>query len=386
MARWIWWVLGAVAAIGGAIAFLHRTPPATTSPDPGVSVPLAIVRYGPFAVVLDEAGHIGAPSGTQSQLVFSNAGVLGAVYVHVGERVQAGQALAVLETRPLALAAQQAAADAQVAAAQAQAAAVDKYSTQLSVDRAALARARHLYAAGVAAEKEVQSARAQLAADEAAAQGASADRRAAQAQAQSADARAVLASTMLANATLRAPTAGVVTAIMRRAGEGVDPSTPVIALGPPSQGDVTLAVPSGDAAQIAVGDPARIIVGTERAGGRVTAVVPAVDPATQAATVVLSGAPADAVAGSAVRARITVAHVHGLLVPESAIVADPQSGKTVLFVQQKQKDGRTKFAERAVHVAHEDGTTAELRDGVHAGDRIAAEGAFDLLAPAGGGG
>ncbi len=385
MPRWIWWALGALVAIVAAVLLLHRTPPATTNADAGVSVPLATVRYGPFAVVLDEAGHIGAPSGTQSQLVFPNAGVLGALYVHVGERVRAGQPLAVLETRPRALAAQPAAADAQMASAQAQAAAVDKYSTQISVDRAALARARHLYAAGVAAEKDVQSARAQLAADEAAAQGASADRRAAQAQAQSADARAALASTALANATLRAPNAGVVTAILRRPGEGVDPSTPVIAIGPPSQGDVTLAVPSGDAAQIAVGDAAQIVIGSERADGRVTAVVPAVDPATQAATVVLAGAPSDAVAGSAVRARITVAHVRGLLVPESSIVADPQSGDTVLFVRQKQKDGGEKFAERVVHVAHEDGTTAELRDGVSAGEKIAAQGAFELLAPAGGG-
>ncbi len=73
------------------------------------------------------------------------------------------------------------------------------------------------------------------------------------------------------------------------------------------------------------------------------------------------------------------------LVPESAIVADPQSGDTVLFVRQKQKDGSEKFAERVVHVAHEDGTTAELRDGVSAGEKIAAQGAFELLAPAGGG-
>ena len=36
-------------------------------------------------------------------------------------------------------------------------------------------------------------------------------------------------------------------------------------------------------------------------------------------------------------------------------------------------------------VKHEDGTTAEIASGVQPGERIAAQGAFSLLAPSGGG-
>ncbi|MDE2481118.1 MAG: efflux RND transporter periplasmic adaptor subunit [bacterium] len=389
MRSWIWWALGAVVAVGIlAFVVLHRTNgTANAGADAAPSVALATVRYAGYDVTLDETGRVGAPAGTQAQLAFASPGILRNIYVHVGEHVSAGQALAALDMRPLALAAQQASADARAADAQAQAAAVDKYGTQLAVDRAALARSRHLYAAGVAAMKDVESARAQLASDEAASRGASAERIAAQAAAASAASRSELAATDLANATLRAPSAGVITAILHRPGEGVDSSTPVIALGPAAQGEVTLQVPSADAAQIAVGNAADIMLadGSAHARGHVTAVVPAVDPTTQAATVVLSGVPDGAVAGSAVRARITVAHVKGLLVPQSAVVADPQSGENVVFVRQRQKDGSFKFAERTVEIAHEDARLAEIRSGLRAGDRVAARGAFELLAPAGGG-
>ena len=162
----------------------------------------------------------------------------------------------------------------------------------------------------------------------------------------------------------------------------------LVSVGPRAQAQATLQVPSSDAARISVGDPVELTVtGTsDTSTGRVTAVVSSVDPATQSATVVVSGVPQDAVAGNAIGARITVAHVRGMLVPQSAIVQDPQSGDSVIFVQAKQKDGSLKFEQRTVVVAHEDGTTAQVSGAVRAGDRIAAQGAFELLAPAGGGG
>ena len=388
MRKWMYWAAAAIA-VAVVVVFINvrRTAPPAPPSDAAPAVQVTTVHNAPYDVVMDENGHVGAPAGTTSQLSFPISGILRTVYVHVGDRVSDGEALAALDTRPLSLAAQQAIADARAANAQAAAASVDKYGTQLAVDRAALARAERLYAAGVSPAKDVQAAQAQLAADKASAQGQTADRSAARAQAASAAAKSALANTDLANATLRSPVDGVVTAILRRAGESADPSTPVIAVGPPQQAEITLAVPATDATQIAVGDPAVVRVDSSSISsrGHVTAVVPAVDPATQSATVVVSGVPPDAVAGSAVRARITVAHVNGLVVPESAIVQDPQSNESVVFVQQRQKDGSYKFAERTVEVAHEDGTTAQLRSGVRPGERVAAQGAFQLLAPAGGG-
>ncbi len=389
MRNWMW--VG-VAMVIGAIAgfwFLTHRPsqtPADTAAAP--SVQLATVRFGDYAVVLDEAGSIGAPAGTTTQLSFPISGVIGSIDVRVGDRVAAGQTLATLDTRSLSLTAQQAAADAQAASAQANAASVDRYTTKLAVDRAVVTRAENLYRAGVSAKKDIDDARAQLAADEADARAAGANRTAAVAQSQSAAVKAQLANTDLSRASLRSPVDGVVTAISRRAGESVDPTNAVISVGPEQQAQATLQVPSSDAARIAVGDPVELtITGTSQtSNGRVTAVVPSVDPSTQAATVVVSGVPQGTVAGNALSAKITVAHVRGLLIPQTAIVQDPQSGGNVIFVQAKQKDGSLKFEQRTVAVAHEDGTTAQVTGGVRPGERIAAQGAFELLAPAGAGG
>ncbi len=389
MRNWMWvGVAMVVVAVAGFWFLTHRPAqtPADTSAAP--SVQLATVRFGDYAVVLNEAGAIGAPAGTMTQLSFPISGVIGSIDVRVGDRVSAGQTLATLDSRSLSLTARQAAADAQAANAQASAASVDRFSTKLAVDRAAVTRAENLYRAGVSAKKDIDDARAQLAADEADARASGANHTAAVAQAQSAAMKAQLANTDLSRASLRSPADGVVTAISRRVGESVDPTTAVISVGPQSQAQATLQVPSSDAARIAVEDPVELTVtGTSQTStGHVTAVVPSVDPSTQAATVVVSGVPPGAVAGNALSAKITVAHVRGLLVPQSAIVQDPQSGDNVVFVQTKQKDGSLKFEQRTVAIAHEDGTTAQVNGGVRPGDRIAAQGAFELLAPAGGGG
>ena len=367
----IWWML---AHRGAAESTAEMTP----------NVQLAAVRYGDFAVVLDESGFIGAPAGSSTQLAFASSGVLRTLYVHAGDRVVAGESLATLDVQPLALAARGAQADARAADAAATAAAVDRFSTRLAVDRNAVAREQRLYSAGVVALKDVEDARATLASDQADARSAGAQSAAAQAQAASAADKAALAQNDLARATLRSPSDGVVTAILRRAGEPVDPSTPVVVVGPADQQEATLRVPSTDAAQIAAGDTVELVVSgsRQRTQGRVAAVISAVDPTTQTATVIVTGVPADAVAGAAVRARIAVARVRGLLVPQSAIVADPQNGDDVVFARQRQKDGSFKFAQVAVSVQHEDGTTALVASGLRPGERVAAQGAFELLAPA----
>ena len=383
--------------------FHARAPSAPAAAVPAVT--LATVRFGEYAVTLDEAGHVGAPAGTTTKVAFAIPGIVQLVDVRVGERVSAGQKLAQLDTQMLALQAQQARAQAAAAEADYGAGAVPEAKlrgakanaraaqARASADAAQLARERRLYAAGVAALKDVQAAKSQLAADEAGAVVAQADVRTAAsqpaaigAQAAAAQAAAAAAQDAFAHGTLIAPIAGVVTAIYKRAGESEDGSTPVLAIGPPAQDVATLDVPGADAQQINVGDPVTLTVAglDSPSRGRVSAVVPSVDPATQSATVVVSGVPPNALAGSAVQARLTVAHVDGLLVPQSALVQDPQTGRIVVFVRRRERDGSFTFAQRVVTVAHEDGTTAEIASGLARGERIAAQGAFSLLAPAGG--
>lgn len=398
----------AVAAIAIAAALFlifrpHGQP--ANAPIATPSVALATVREGRFAVTLHEAGRVGPPAGATTSVAFAVPGILASIDVRVGERVSAGTPLATLQSRSYALSAQQA----QAEAAQAQAAyaggAVPQAQitsahaklraarAQVAADEEAVRREERLYAAGIAALKDVQAARTQLAADRSTIAVAQSDLQAAQAQPQSlsagaraAEARAAQAQYTLDQSTLRAPIDGVVTAILKHPGEAVDTTTPVVTVGPPQQREATLTVPATDAQQIVAGDAADLqITGAGSGNGRVTAVVPSVDPSTQDATVVVNGVPGSAVAGSAVQAAIVVAHVRGMLIPESAIVQDPQSGKNVVFVRTVQRDGTVKFAQRDVSVAHESGTTAEIAAGLKPGERIAAQGAFSLLAPAGGG-
>lgn len=370
-------LLAMLAGCGGGSESAKQTAPA---------IPLVTATYGTYVERIGAIGRVGSPAGTETKLSFAEPGILSTVLVHVGQRVGAGEPLAQLDTSGLSLAASQAQADARAASANARQSAVDRTSTKISVDEAALRREESLYAAGVAALKDVQAARAQLAADRADVSTARAQVAGANAQAQSAQDRAALAARDLANGTLRAPEDGVVTAILKREGEAVDPTTPVVAIGPGSTNDVTLDVTSSDAARVRTGDRVEYsIPGTDlRASGRVTGVSPALDPSTQAATVVVGALSSGAPGGSAVQATIDVATDRGIVIPQSAIVADPQTGDTLVFVQIRDKQGDVRFEQRRVTVRRQNGTGALIGSGLRAGERVARQGAFNLLAPAGG--
>lgn len=361
----------------------HKNDPQPDAAKP--EVPLATASEAQYVESVTAIGRVGAPAGTATKLSFAEAGILQSIAVRIGERVEAGESLANLDTSGLALSAQQAGADAAAAQANVRQSSVDRTSTKITVDEAALRREQSLYAAGVAALKDVEAARAQLAQDRADASTAVAGVQGSSAQLQSARARAALAQRDLANGTLRSPIAGVVAAIYKRPGEAVDTTTPVIAVAPQSTSEVTLDVTATDAGRIHTGDPVQFsIPGTSlRSSGHVTGVSTALDPATQSASVVVTGAPSGAPAGSAVQAQIDVAHDRGIVIPQSAIVQDPQSGDTLVFVQSRGKDGDMKFEQRTVRVAQQNGNVALIASGLHAGERIAAHGAFELLAPAG---
>jgi hypothetical protein len=102
-------------------------------------------------------------------------------------------------------------------------------------------------------------------------------------------------------------------------------------------------------------------------------------------TVVTGGVPPGAVPGDAVEATIDVGERRGLIIPTSAIVEDPQSGKALVFVSARGPDGARTFVSRAIVVASGDDRTSLVSSGLRSGERIALQGAFDLLAPSGGG-
>lgn len=381
------WLVGALVVVGvAALAWWlagRRQPEHSGESAPAVAV--AIARVQTIDVTVPATGRLGPSAGAESKLGFAVSGRLSTVDVHVGEPVSARQPLASLDDTSLSLGAQQAQADAQAAQAQVRAVNVDRFSTKLALDEHALEREQRLYEGGVAARKDVEAARAQLAADRADAEAAVADRSAVRAQSASAQARAALAQRDVANATLRAPIDGIVTGIFHHSGEAVDPSVAIVSIAPSNESEVTLTVASADALRVRAGDEVRLQAhGGSGYAGRVVGVSGAVDPTTQSAQVAVSANVPSIFAGTALDAQIVVARDRGIVVPKDAIVVDPSTGKTLVFVQSKDREGDAAFDAREVTIVFENETSAEVR-GLHAGERIAATGAFELLAPSQGG-
>jgi hypothetical protein len=140
-----------------------------------------------------------------------------------------------------------------------------------------------------------------------------------------------------------------------------------------------------DARSVQRGDA--VTVSTLRPGqsarGRVRSVVRSVDPMTQTATVVVTGVPARAVDGDAVDATIDVGQRFRVVIPTSAIVEDPGSDKLLVFVRGAVAGEREKFIPRLITIETGENQHTLVRTGVRAGERVAARGAFDLLAPSG---
>jgi RND family efflux transporter MFP subunit len=349
------------------------------------AVSLVTARNERFVETVPATGRFGVPAGSQVRLGFPSQGTLSAVPVRLGDRVGTGDVLAELDATRLSLAASEAAADERAAEAVVGQARVDRTSAKIRFDQDALHRARVLYGAGVAPRKDVEAASAQLADDVAQAAAAKAGVSSSVAGVASAQARVAVAQRDVAQTVLRAPVAGTVVAVLHRPGETVDASTPVVVLAPLGRADVTLLVTAGDLARVRPGAALRYtIVGSGSGGtGTVAGVAPVVDPDAQAGNVTARVDRRDVPDGAMIEARIDVGSADGIVLPEAAIVADPETSATYVFVERRQADGSSRFEQRAVHVEQHDAGRVLVAGAVRPGDRVAAEGAFALLAPAG---
>ncbi len=98
----------------------------------------------------------------------------------------------------------------------------------------------------------------------------------------------------------------------------------------------------------------------------------------------IRGVTRDLPAGTPVDAVVVVGRVQGLVVPRAAVVEDPQNGNTLLFVLSTAPDGTKRFVSRVVTIDAQNDTSVRVTAGVRGGERVAAQGGVDLLAPAGG--
>ena len=367
----------AIATFVAAILVWRATHTAPTPPANAyhLDVPTATAREGTIARTTALSGRAGSPAGGGAKLAFGIPGTLEHVNVAIGDRVRQGEELARIEARPYQLAAQQSQAQSSAQSAAAAAAGVDRTSSRLRADAADLARQQTLYAAGVVARKDVQAAQAAVAADQA-------DMRIARDQSVQAGAQALGAAAQsnssrydLERTSLRAPFDGIVSEVDGVGGETVDASTPVLAVVPDAGVAGTLDVSFAQAGELRPGDAVALRAGDTQWNARIAALGPTIRSDAGVATVRLSYVPASIASGTPIQGMVTVGTLRGIVVPVASIVEDPESGDSLVFV----RAANGTFGARKVRVDGRDDRSARIVSGLRAGERVASQGAIDLL-------
>ena len=325
-------------------------------------------------------------------------------YVERGDRVHAGQLLAVLENRDLA----GAAASAKGAFEQAQAnyegtsaANLPEQITQAKGNvesaKAAFAAAQKLYEnsqklyeQGALAGKQLDQARVGLAQAQAQLQsadqqleklqsvGLKAQLKAAQGQMDAARGAYENAAAQLSYSEIRSPIDGVVTDRPLFPGDMATTSTPLLTVMNLSEVVARARVPAGAAAALKVGDKAEISSpdGSKRVAGKVTVVSPAVDPdsTTVQVWVQARNPGGELKPGSTVTVTVMAKKVpDALVIPRAALLNDPDIGPYVMVIDSASVARQTK-----VETGVEQDGKVQITRGVKAGDLIVGQGAYAL--------
>ena len=278
------------------------------------------------------------------------------VLVAEGDRVEVGQILARIDARQL---------HDRLAQAEAQR---RQASAAVIAGRARMKRAAQLHKDGIASSQEVEEARAALVAAESAY---------GQAKAEGSS-----AGVQLGRAVLRAPIAGLVSAILVPAGQPVDGGgVPVIELADLRQLDVRAAVPASRLGEVTIGmtaelhvDGAAVADGAIR--GKVAAIAPLIDSATNTALVRvrIDNTSGRLRGGQFARGVLFGAPRHALTVPRSALL--PGDGGEASVVAVVGESGRV--AHRALVLGTDDGERVEVKSGLGAGERVIVVGGYSL--------
>lgn len=281
------------------------------------------------------------------------AGRVNAVPIAEGDTVAQGQVIAEIDRRPLDDQRRQAAA------------AVEQAKAALENARLNLQRNQRLFDRGIAAGKEVEDARKDMAA--------------AEAGFEQANAALNTADRQIERASVRSPIAGQVVKRMVSVGEQVDGTAaqPIAEIANLDRVELAANVPAEYIARVKVGQAARLT--TDAYAGRtfeatVLAIAPAVDATTNAALVRVRAPNRDHAlkVGMFAEARIALEeHANALVVPPAALVRD-QRGAAVYVVH-----GDT--AERTpVRVGLEKPDAVEILDGLSDGETVLTSSVYGL--------
>jgi RND family efflux transporter MFP subunit len=304
-------VLIAVALSGALLAVSAQAVDAVFDVKPAQIEALGILTKPAVADLTGSARGLPStvlvPTGQQRLVASPVPGLVVSLHANVGDTVRAGAVVAELRS------------------AQAQELQRDAVTTasQSSLASSTLARDEQLYREGLIPQSRLESSRSQ--ATQAQLQQLDRQRALAQAGASAGGAGGVV--------TLTAPIDGVVLERSVVVGQRVDQAAALFRIGKLSPLWLEIQVPVDEAEEVRLGDNVQIARSTAR--GRVIAVAPTVDGASQTVIVraELRQPPANLRIGQAVEARIERAQADTVQVPSAAVVE--QAGKSVVFMEVK---------------------------------------------------
>jgi RND family efflux transporter MFP subunit len=320
---------------------------------PTITADVAQVGRKTLAEELTVRGTVAAVPNEDVKVSSLVAGVINELSVAEGDSVAAKQIIARIDRRPLEDQRRQASA------------AVDQAKAQVENARLNLTRTEQLFQRGIAAGKEVEDARTQMAAAQSALEQTAASLNTANLQIERAD--------------VRSPIGGQIVKRMVSVGEQVDGTAaqPIVEIANLDRVEIAANVPAEQLTRVKVGQAATM--STEAYAGHtfkgsVIAVAPAVDPATNAALVRIRITNANRLlrVGVFAEARLQLAeHANALVVPPSAIVRN-EEGAAVYVVQGD-------IAQRTpVKVGLEQPGAVEILEGVTEGQTVLTSSVYGL--------
>jgi RND family efflux transporter MFP subunit len=303
---------------------------------------------------LSVTGTISAPPNQDVRVSSMVAGRIARLMAAEGDLVRSGQVLAKIEDRPFRDQIQQAEA------------AVEQARANLENARLNRERNENLFQRGIAARKEVEDARTQVSVTEA--------------SLRQAEAALALARLQLSRTEVRSPLDGTVVKRLVSAGEQVDGTAaqPIYEVANLTEVELYGNVPAVYLGRIRVGQALRISTeafATREFLGRVVAISPAVDPATNVGLVRIRIANRGGLLrlGMFLTAQVPLeTHPHALVVPPQAIYRDPNGNPRVYRVQGDRAD--------AVEVTTgiESRDWIELLSGAQEGETVILAGGYGL--------
>jgi RND family efflux transporter MFP subunit len=305
-----------------------------------VSAQTIVVTPQAFTESLGAMGTVVARPGHVATLSAPAPGRIAKVDAAIGQAVHADQVLIELEQAPFQAALQAA-------------------NAAYSAAEQAHARLERLVGEGIAARKEVEAAAADMA---------------------KAHADVVAAQRAEQLSILRTPIAGVVTRMNGTIGASVDPSQPIVEVSDPSMVDILLSVTPSEAGRVRPGAKVGLTSGQTAAGellgvGSVIDLSSTVDTATRSVAVRVQAPTTRRPLriGETVFGAIAVtSKAAAIVVPLEALV--PEGDAFHVFVV----DANGVAHEREVKVGGKTSTTAEIVEGLKAGERIVTLGAYGV--------